>query len=225
MNAAGFVLLIGYFLNRFGYVFSATIFSSLLLSISSIIFTYYTGRTTFLYVCILGILVSITVQKIRVTALIYLLYLSAFIILPFISDKLTFIKIIVPATFITSMSLVIIVTVRYLIIMENFQFKQIIRTRDATIFALAYQAELRDKETGQHLERTCAYVQILAEELKETSKYKDYLTNQYIDDIKKAAMLHDIGKVGIPDTILLKNGKLTNEEFESKIIPKRDQEQ
>ena len=92
--------------------------------------------------------------------------------------------------------------------------KQLIQTENVTIFALAYQAEIRDLETGKHLERTCQYVKILADELSLLPKYRSYLTHDYISDIIKAAPLHDIGKVGVPDSILLKPGKLTAEEFE-----------
>jgi len=88
------------------------------------------------------------------------------------------------------------------------------QTQDVTIFALAYQAGLRDEETGQHLKRTQAYVQILAEELSKKQDYHSYLTKAYIKDLVKSAPLHDIGKVGIPDNILRKPAKLTAEEFE-----------
>lgn len=92
--------------------------------------------------------------------------------------------------------------------------QQLLQTENVTIFALAYQAELRDLETGQHLERTSRYVRLLTEQLSRTDKYRLYLTPGYITDICKAAPLHDIGKVGIPDAILKKPDKLTVEEFE-----------
>ncbi|NNG00385.1 MAG: HD domain-containing protein [Desulfobacteraceae bacterium] len=91
--------------------------------------------------------------------------------------------------------------------------RQLLQTESVTIFTLAYQAELRDQETGKHIERTSRYVRMLAEELSTLPKYKDYLTPQYIEDLEKAAPLHDIGKVGIPDSILKKPGKLTDAEF------------
>ena len=91
--------------------------------------------------------------------------------------------------------------------------KHLRQTQDVTIFALGYQAELRDLETGKHIERTSAYVKILADELKKHSKYKSYMTDDYISDLIRSAPLHDIGKVAIPDSILLKPGKLTDEEF------------
>jgi response regulator RpfG family c-di-GMP phosphodiesterase len=91
--------------------------------------------------------------------------------------------------------------------------EQLIQTENVTIFALAYQAEIRDGETGRHLDRTAGYVKILAEEMRKNVKFRSYLTDDYIDDLVKSAPLHDIGKVGIPDMILGKAGKLTPEEF------------
>lgn len=91
--------------------------------------------------------------------------------------------------------------------------EQLRQTQDVTIFALGYQAELRDLETGKHIERTSAYVEIIAKELKKHEKYKTYMNDDYISDLIRSAPLHDIGKVAIPDSILCKPGKLTEEEF------------
>jgi PAS domain S-box-containing protein len=87
--------------------------------------------------------------------------------------------------------------------------------RTATILGLAKLAEYRDEGTGSHLERIPEYAKILAKELSKKPKYKRYITNKYIDDIYNSAILHDIGKVGISDHILLKPGKLTSKEFEA----------
>jgi PAS domain S-box-containing protein len=86
--------------------------------------------------------------------------------------------------------------------------------RAATILGLAKLAEYRDEGTGSHLERIPEYAKIIAKELAQKSKYKRYITRKYIDDIYNSAILHDIGKVGIPDHILLKSGKLSSEEFD-----------
>ena len=86
------------------------------------------------------------------------------------------------------------------------------RTLDAIIYTLASQAEIRDVETGQHLDRTASYVEIIAMELRRSVEYEAYLTDSYISDLVKATPLHDIGKVGVPDSILCKPGKLTPEE-------------
>ena len=86
--------------------------------------------------------------------------------------------------------------------------------QDVTILALASLAETRDNETGNHLRRTQHYLLALAEHLQRHPRFSLELTRTHIELIFKSAPLHDIGKVGIPDAILLKPGKLTAEEFE-----------
>lgn len=88
------------------------------------------------------------------------------------------------------------------------------RTQEVIIASLAYQAEIRDMETGRHLERTGAYVRLLAETLQRNPLFSVYLTDEYLEDLVKSSPLHDIGKVGIPDAILCKQGKLTPDEFD-----------
>lgn len=92
--------------------------------------------------------------------------------------------------------------------------KQLQTTQDVTIRSLSALAETRDNETGNHIIRTQNYVGLLAIELRKTEKYALYMNEETIDLLKKSAPLHDIGKVGIPDSILLKPGKLTDEEFD-----------
>lgn len=87
-------------------------------------------------------------------------------------------------------------------------------SRNAIIFGLASLTEFRDNDTGKHLERISKYSQLLAQELRKTAKYKKYISDNYIEDLEISSILHDIGKVGIEDKILLKKGKLTKEEFE-----------
>ncbi|WP_261843359.1 HD domain-containing phosphohydrolase [Aliamphritea ceti] len=87
-------------------------------------------------------------------------------------------------------------------------------TRDASILGLASLAETRDNETGGHILRTQNYVKALAEALRKNSGYNHALDDHTIELYYKSAPLHDVGKVGIPDRILLKPGKLTDEEFE-----------
>ncbi len=91
---------------------------------------------------------------------------------------------------------------------------QVGASRQAAIFGLAKLAECRDDDTGAHLSRIRSYTRILAEELALSSEYKPLINEQFIEDIGHSAVLHDIGKVGIPDAILLKPGKLTKEEYE-----------
>jgi response regulator RpfG family c-di-GMP phosphodiesterase len=86
--------------------------------------------------------------------------------------------------------------------------------KDTTIVALSSLAETRDNETGNHIRRTQNYIQALARRLKEHPRFKHFLTDENITLLYKIAPLHDVGKVGIPDSILHKPGKLTEEEFE-----------
>jgi putative two-component system response regulator len=86
--------------------------------------------------------------------------------------------------------------------------------QEASIRALAHLAETRDPETGFHILRTQSYVKLLAEKLRDHPRFAAVLNEQSIRLLARSAPLHDIGKVGIPDHILLKPGKLTPEEFE-----------
>ena len=92
--------------------------------------------------------------------------------------------------------------------------EKLINTQDITIIALAKLAEFRDPETGEHLERMREYSKVLAYKLRELPKYKYYISDRYIENLYKSSPLHDIGKVGIRDDVLLKPGKLSHDEFE-----------
>ena len=101
------------------------------------------------------------------------------------------------------------------------QTKEILATKEelsqaqlATIVAMSKLAEARDDDTGQHIERTQTFCRLLAHELGKTAAFAEIISVQFVEDIFNAAPLHDIGKVAISDTILLKPGKLTPEEFE-----------
>lgn len=87
---------------------------------------------------------------------------------------------------------------------------ELLITQDATIDSMAILSEFRDNETGAHIQRTKMYVKLLLEKLGEKIPY----SKSDIEKIWNSAALHDIGKVAIPDSILLKPGKLTQEEFE-----------
>lgn len=90
---------------------------------------------------------------------------------------------------------------------------ELINTQNSSILALATLAETRDNETGSHIKRTQYYVKALAEDLVAHQLHLDELVPESIELLYKSAPLHDIGKVGIPDSILLKAGKLDQEEF------------
>ena len=91
---------------------------------------------------------------------------------------------------------------------------QLQSTQDVTIEIMATLAEYRDPGTGGHIRRTREYVKILAEHLRNHPSYGSFLNDKTIDLLYKSAPLHDIGKVGVPDYLLLKPGSLTPEEFE-----------
>ena len=88
-----------------------------------------------------------------------------------------------------------------------------LETRDMAIFALAKLAESRDPETGRHLERVQRYSQTLAEQLSRNAKFAAEIDPEFIRLIYLTSTLHDIGKVGVPDSVLLKTGRLTPAEF------------
>ena len=91
---------------------------------------------------------------------------------------------------------------------------EVMAIQDVTIMAMASLAETRDSDTGNHIRRTQFYVKALAEKLRSHPRFAPALDDRSISMLFKSAPLHDIGKVGIPDRILLKPGRLTPEEFE-----------
>jgi putative two-component system response regulator len=93
--------------------------------------------------------------------------------------------------------------------------REINTIQNVTMVAMGSLAETRDNETGNHIRRTQYYVKVLADRMKDHPQFKEYLTLETIELLYKSAPLHDIGKVGIPDHILLKPGKLTVEEFDT----------
>jgi putative two-component system response regulator len=95
------------------------------------------------------------------------------------------------------------------------QVKEITTAQLAAIFAMSKLAESRDPETGEHLERMREYSKVLAQTLTIRPRYRTVIDQKFIDNIYAASPLHDIGKVGVPDHILCKPGKLTPEEWEA----------
>ncbi len=86
--------------------------------------------------------------------------------------------------------------------------------RDSIVYSLAALAEQRDQQTGRHLERVTQYCLVLARSLRSRSPYSGAITDEFLHSLERAAPLHDIGKVAVPDSILLKPGPLTPEEFQ-----------
>lgn len=92
--------------------------------------------------------------------------------------------------------------------------EEVTAIQDVTILAMASLAETRDNETGNHIRRTQHYMRVLADHLKDHPRFVHFLTEKTRNNLFKSAPLHDIGKVGIPDRILLKPGRFTPDEFE-----------
>jgi putative two-component system response regulator len=88
-----------------------------------------------------------------------------------------------------------------------------LETRDLAMFALAKLSESRDPETGAHIERVQSYARLLAQHLSTTDRYYDVIDTEFVRLIYQTSPLHDIGKVGIPDSVLLKPGKLDGTEM------------
>lgn len=93
------------------------------------------------------------------------------------------------------------------------QVKAVTASHMATIFALAKLAEVRDDDTGNHLERVRAFAGLLADQMRAQGSRVVQLTTAFVENLRLTACLHDIGKVGTPDAILLKPGRLTPGEF------------
>lgn len=91
---------------------------------------------------------------------------------------------------------------------------QLARTQHTTVFSLAKLAESRDVETGAHLERMRSYTRQIAMVLMDSGKFGGAISPSFVEHLFLSCPLHDIGKVGIPDSILLKPGKLSPQEFE-----------
>ncbi len=119
---------------------------------------------------------------------------------------------------ITSVSaFVMAITIIVLIIQGNkrsFYQERVSSMQSGMITFMAEVVENRDDNTGGHIRRTAEYVKCIAKELQRQGMYSDILTDRYLSDMVVAAPLHDIGKIHIPDAVLNKPGKLTEEEFE-----------
>jgi len=94
------------------------------------------------------------------------------------------------------------------------KIKEISASQIATIHALVKAAESRDDDTGTHIERTSLFCKLIADKLHEAGQFPEIIDESYAENISKASPLHDIGKVGIKDAILLKPDRLTPDEFE-----------
>jgi putative two-component system response regulator len=93
------------------------------------------------------------------------------------------------------------------------KMREVSQSQLAAIFAMSKLAESRDPETGEHLERMREYCKVISEQLSRMPKFRPIINREFVDNIYAASPLHDIGKVGIDDNVLLKPGKLTDEEW------------
>ena len=92
--------------------------------------------------------------------------------------------------------------------------KRLMHSHREMVMGFATLVENKDGSTGGHIKRTTSYVKLLAEELRNRGLYREELTDEYLENLYRAAPMHDIGKIAVPDVVLQKPGKLTDEEFE-----------
>lgn len=107
-----------------------------------------------------------------------------------------------------------VVTLGIYVNQENPVMKKLSYQHSEMVMGYATLVENKDDSTGGHIKRTTMYVKLLAEELRDRDIYSDILTKDYMNDLMLAAPMHDIGKISVPDHILQKPGKLTDEEFD-----------
>lgn len=109
---------------------------------------------------------------------------------------------------------VALVIISIYLCLENPSLKYLEFYHDEMVMGFATLVEGKDGNTGGHIRRTSGYAVLIAKALRKNPKYRKKITKDYIDNLNKAAPMHDVGKISIPDSILQKPGKLTEEEFE-----------
>lgn len=119
-----------------------------------------------------------------------------------------------PQSLLSSLGLTVIVLGAY-VNQENPSETELAHYHREMIMGFATLVENKDGSTGGHIKRTTMYVRLLAEELRRRGYYREILTRDYMENLCMAAPMHDIGKIAVPDAILQKPGKLTDEEYEA----------
>lgn len=130
----------------------------------------------------------------------------------FVMACITVYQMLHPQSLLSSLCVTVIVLGAY-INQENPTVEELSRYHSEMVMGFATLVENKDGSTGGHIKRTSMYVKLLAEELRKRGYYKDVLTKDYMKNLCKAAPMHDIGKISVPDKVLQKTGKLTEEEF------------
>lgn len=121
-------------------------------------------------------------------------------------------QIAMPETLVSCIALMMAIISIY-INMENPDIHGLEHYQHEMVMGFATLVENKDDNTGGHIRRSSAYAVLIARNLKKTKKYKSLITKDYIDHLEQSAPMHDIGKIGIPDAVLQKPGRLTEEEF------------
>ena len=117
-----------------------------------------------------------------------------------------------PEILITSAAITVLILGIYMNL-EDPSLRELSHYHNEMVMGFANLIENRDNNTGGHIKRTVEYVRLITDELKERGLYSEILTKDYVENLLKAAPMHDIGKVSVPDAILCKPGKLTDDEY------------
>lgn len=158
----------------------------------------------FVLICVLFFVNHRTIERVRIFDIIVFIVIILGVLL---------IQIFFPEILISSLLPMFCLIVIYMAF-ENPSFIRLQRYNAEMVTGFATLVENRDDNTGGHIRRTKGYVEIILNELKKKNDYKKILTKDYINHVKNAAPMHDIGKISTPDQILQKPGKLTDEEYE-----------
>ena len=167
----------------------------------------YVCFTNVIIYCILTIVVIITryryIPKKKRKGLAYTLVFIVIIML---------LQIAMPESLVSCIAAMMVLISVY-INMENPAIRGLEHYHYEMVMGFATLVENKDDNTGGHIRRSSAYAVLIAQNLRKNKKYKNLITKDFIDHLEQSAPIHDIGKIGIPDAILQKPGKLTSEEF------------
>lgn len=137
---------------------------------------------------------------------------SSLITCTIFANLVLLLQLIFPEMLISCFAITLIIISLYLS-MENPSVKMVEVYHEEMLMGFSTLLEKKDGGTGGHIRRTSEYAVIIAKELSKRPEFKKHITNEYINSLRRAAPMHDIGKISIPDSILQKPGKLTDEEF------------